>query len=66
MGKLHDTYRFIIRDGPTTVHGGITDDLARSKAEGRLRWPSGRFFQVGEKTTDDEARAWARKNGFGE
>jgi hypothetical protein len=62
--KLHDTYRFIIRDGPKIVHGGITDDLERSKAEGRRRWPGGRFFQVGEKTTDDEAREWATKNGF--
>ena len=64
MAKLLDTYRYVIRDGPRIVHGGITDDLARSRAEGRLRWPTGRFFQVGEKTSDGEAREWAKKNGY--
>jgi len=64
VSKLYDTYRYIIRDGPIIVHGGITGDLARSRAEGRLKWPTGRFFQVGVKTSDDEARQWAKKNGF--
>ena len=64
MSKIHDTYRFIIRDGPTIVQGGITNDLARSRAEGRLKWPNGRFFQVGERTTDQDAREWAKRNGF--
>lgn len=64
MAKILDTYRYIIRDGPRTVQGGITLDLARSKAEGKAKWPLGRFFQVGEKTSDSDAREWAKKNGF--
>jgi hypothetical protein len=62
--KVFDTYRYVIRLGPTSVAGGITDDLARTKSEGKARWPGGRFFQVGEKTSLDEARDWARRNGF--
>jgi hypothetical protein len=62
--KTCDTYRYVIRQGPGFVHGGITDDLVRSKMEGKTRWPQGRFFQVGEKTSLDEAREWAKRNGF--
>ncbi len=64
MKKICDTYRYVIRLGPQSVAGGITDDLARSKSEGKSRWPLGRFFQVGEKTSLDEARDWAKRNGF--
>ncbi len=64
MKKLLTTFRYVIRLGPTYVGGGITDDLTRSKVEGKARWPTGRFFQVGERTTEEDARAWAAKNGF--
>ena len=36
----------------------------RSKVEGMTRWPTGRFFQVGEKTSLTEAQDWAKRNGF--
>jgi hypothetical protein len=64
MKKVLTTFRYIIRLGPTYVGGGITDDLTRSRVEGKARWPGGRFFQVGEQTTEADARAWAEKNGF--
>ncbi len=64
MKKLCDTYRYVIRLGPEFVEGGITEDLLRSKTEGRSRWPTGRFFQVGEKTSLNEAQEWAKRNGF--
>ena len=62
--KPCDTYRYVIRLGPGYVEGGITADLIRSKAEGKSRWPTGRFFQVGEKTSLTEAQDWAKRNGF--
>jgi hypothetical protein len=62
--KTCNTYRYVIRLGPQFVAGGITDDLAHSRSEMKLRWPRGRFFQVGDKTSLDEAQAWAKKNGF--
>jgi hypothetical protein len=58
------TFRYVIRLGPSYVGGGITDDLMRSRVEGKARWPTGRFFQVGDRTTEDDARAWAKRNGF--
>jgi hypothetical protein len=58
------TYRYVIRLGPKIVQGGITEDLGRSAAEGKARWPTGHFFQVGERTTEQEARDWARRNGY--
>lgn len=64
MKKVATTYRYVIRLGPTYVHGGITDDLARSAAEGLARWPTGHFFQVGDRTTEDDAQAWAKRNGY--
>ena len=65
MKKPCDTYRYVIRLGPGYVEGGITEDLVRSKLEGKSRWPTGRFFQVGEKTNLVEAQEWAKRNGFG-
>lgn len=62
--KVNTTFRYVIRLGPQFVHGGITTDLARAAAEGKTRWPTGHFFQVGEQTTEDEARAWAKRNGY--
>lgn len=62
--KLCTTYRYVVRVGPKFVHGGITDDLDLSKVEAKAAWPTGQFFQVGEKTSLDEARAWVTKNGF--
>ena len=64
MKKLLTTFRYVIRLGPTYVQGGITDDLMRSKVEGKALWPTGRFFQVGERTTEEDARAWAKRNGY--
>lgn len=62
--KPRDTYRFVIRLGPTFVQGGITEDLGRAKDEARQRWPLGRFHQVGEKTTADDAQEWLKRNRF--
>jgi hypothetical protein len=62
--KLCTTYRYVVRVGPTFVHGGITDNLELSKAEAKAAWPTGRFFQVGEKTSLNEARDWVTRNGF--
>lgn len=62
--KPRDTYRFVIRLGPAFVQGGITDDLDRAEDEARLRWPLGRFHQVGEITTADDAQEWLTRNGF--
>ena len=62
--KLCTTYRYVIRVGPRFVHGGITDNLDRSKDEAKTAWPDGQFFQVGEKTSLDEARDWVKRNGF--
>jgi hypothetical protein len=62
--KLCTTYRFVVRVGPAFVHGGMTDNLERSKTEAKAAWPNGHFFQVGEKTTVEEASSWAKRNGF--
>lgn len=62
MKKLSTTYRYAIRVGPSFVHAGITDDLDRSRREARVTWPTGSFFQVGDKTNLDEAQAWMTKN----
>jgi hypothetical protein len=42
----------------------MTDDLARAKVEAKAAWPTGQFFQVGEKTSLDEAREWVTRNAF--
>jgi hypothetical protein len=54
----------MVRVGPTFVHCGLTDDLERAKIEAQATWPTGQFFQVGDKTTVDEARAWVLRNTF--
>lgn len=64
MKKPRDTYRFVVRLGPSFVQGGITDDLGRAEDEARLRWPLGQFHQVGDITTVDEAQEWLKRNGF--
>ena len=58
------TYRYVIRIGPRFVHAGITDDLDRSRLEAKTSWPTGSFFQVGDKTNLDEAQKWMIKNAF--
>jgi len=62
--KMCTTYRYVVRVGPKFVHGGITDNLDRSKVEAMAAWPNGQFFQVGEKTSLDDARDWVKRNGF--
>ncbi|HUX86612.1 MAG TPA: hypothetical protein VMW65_06390 [Chloroflexota bacterium] len=62
--KVCTTYRYVVRVGPKFVHGGITEDLEVSKVEAKVAWPAGQFFQVGEKTSLDEARDWVTRNGF--
>lgn len=64
MKKELTTFRYVIRLGPAYVGGGITDDLMRSRVEGKARWPTGRFFQVGDRTTEEDARAWAKRHGY--
>ena len=64
MKKPSTTYRYVIRVGPKFVHGGVTDNLERSKVEAKAMWPTGQFFQVGEKTSLDEAREWVTRNAF--
>lgn len=64
MKKPCTTYRYVIRVGPTFVDGGITDDLERSKIESLATWPTGQFFQVGDKTSLDQAQEWVTKNHF--
>ena len=64
MKKVLTTFRYVIRLGPAYVGGGITNDLGRSRVEGKARWPNGRFFQVGDRTTEEDARAWAVRHGY--
>jgi hypothetical protein len=58
----NQTYRYQVREGARVLHLGTTTNLEAARAECRRRWPSGRFFQVGERTTERDAAAWLKKN----
>jgi hypothetical protein len=55
---------YVVRVQHKFVGGGITDDLARARAESQARWPAGEVVQVGDGMTRQGAEQWARKNGY--
>ena len=64
MAKPRNTYKYQFKDGRRIVHGGITNDLERRETEHQQEWPSGHIKQVGNKTTEEAARAWEKKKGY--
>ena len=59
-----DTYKYYFKKGNKILHGGITNDLERREEEHKQKWPTGRIFQVGRKTSEEAARNWEKENGF--
>lgn len=58
-------YKYYFKIGNKIVHIGITKDLERREQEHRQRhgWGKGHIVQVGNRTTEDAARAWETKKG---
>lgn len=65
MAKTRNTFKYYFKNGKKIVHGGITGDLQRREQEHKQRWPKGHIKQVGRKTTEEAARKWEKKKGFG-
>jgi hypothetical protein len=57
------TFRYQIFEGGKIVRLAATTDLEAARTECLERWPTGRFFQVGERTTESDAEAWVMNNG---
>jgi hypothetical protein len=57
------TFRYQMFDAGKIVRLASTTDLEAARTACRERWPTGRFFQVGERTTESNAEAWVKKNG---
>lgn len=58
MGAKRDTYKYHLKVGNRIVHSGITNDLERREQEHKQKYPNGHIFPVGNRTTEDAARAW--------
>ena len=56
-----DTYKYQVMRGKKILYYGITDDLERSAAEHKVRWPDCGVVQVGQKATREGALQWQTK-----
>ena len=64
MAKARDIYKYQFKVGNKVMHGGITNNLERRESEHQEKWPSGHIKQVGNKTTENAARAWEKEKGY--
>jgi predicted GIY-YIG superfamily endonuclease len=64
MAAPRDTIKYKFKVGNKIVHGGITNDLERREQEHQQKWPKGHIKKEGNKTTEEAARQWEKKNGY--
>jgi len=60
MPEVRDTYKYKLKVGKKVVHIGHTTDLRRREEEHQKHWPESKIYQVGRRTTREEARQWER------
>ena len=57
--------RYVVKEGNTIKHGGITERPLEERATEHLRkWPSAHVNKVGPKVTEKTAREWEKKKGY--
>lgn len=63
MSSARDTYKYHLKIGNKIVHRGVTSDLVRREHELKKRWPSGKIYQIGAKSTRNKALEWEKNGG---
>lgn len=61
-----DTYKYHLKQGDNIIRSGITNDLDRREKELQREYGKDVFiYQVGRRTTREDARAWEKKKRRG-
>ncbi len=57
--------RYVVKEGNTIKHGGITERPVEERADEHLRkWPNAHVNKVGPKVTEKTAREWEKEKGY--
>ncbi|MDE2759235.1 MAG: hypothetical protein OXH90_02900 [Paracoccaceae bacterium] len=65
MPEPRNTTKYILIQGNTIVHKGITDrDIHTVEQEHQAEFPDSKILPIGRKTTRRSALNWRREEGF--
>ncbi|MBA7579758.1 hypothetical protein ES708_21634 [subsurface metagenome] len=64
MGKPRNTIKYLVKIRNKVIDGGITEDLERREKERQQEHPKCHLLKVGNRTTEEAARAWEKEHGF--